>query len=264
MWLENPWVIGIGGGVASGFLVNWISRSLLSKKEDREYLQKIHSANNEMVYSLRPGISESQMPTAEILVALRNATARRYKVEASDLFSPGQLTEELIKEVMDSSFISASQKTEYCGRLSALVSEPPSRARHEGALNISGVASMKRGDSTVVLAEYRSRQVAMTSTLLGFVTATSAIMFSALEIFRKGTFHLPQNQIGKSLLPAMAAVVSIATATLASAIFIMLNRRARISASVERSRLKKSLGRSKKKNADEDNSIIQSDPPPEY
>jgi len=49
MWqfLNNPWTIGIGGGVFSGLLVTLITRYLFSRKENREYLQKIVTANHE-------------------------------------------------------------------------------------------------------------------------------------------------------------------------------------------------------------------------
>jgi hypothetical protein len=51
---------------------------------------------------------------------LINATARLYGVESANLFTPSQIAEELIKEVMDSSFISSSQKAEFCAKLTEL------------------------------------------------------------------------------------------------------------------------------------------------
>ena len=48
-WLNNTWVVGILGGVLSGFIVNYLSRIFLSKRENREYLQKVFSANREVI-----------------------------------------------------------------------------------------------------------------------------------------------------------------------------------------------------------------------
>ena len=38
---SNPWIVGIGGGVLSGFIVAYISRLIFSKRDNREYAQKI-------------------------------------------------------------------------------------------------------------------------------------------------------------------------------------------------------------------------------
>src|SRR6185312_1655389 len=102
-WYSNPWVVGVISGIPSGLLVNWVSRKLLGKREDREYLQKTLIANREVIYAIRPGISEGHIPTYEVLTALINATARRYGVEPEDLYTPKTISEELVKEVMDSS-----------------------------------------------------------------------------------------------------------------------------------------------------------------
>ncbi len=52
------WAIGIGGGILSGLIVAYISRLIFSKRDNREYAQKILQANNEVLYAVRPGISE--------------------------------------------------------------------------------------------------------------------------------------------------------------------------------------------------------------
>ena len=62
-FLSNPWVLGIGGGVLSGLLVTLITRYFFSKRENREYLQKIATANNEIIYAIRPAIAEKLMPS---------------------------------------------------------------------------------------------------------------------------------------------------------------------------------------------------------
>lgn len=56
--LNNAWVVGIGGGILSGLIVTVITRYLFSKKENSEYMQKVSSVNREIIYALRPGISE--------------------------------------------------------------------------------------------------------------------------------------------------------------------------------------------------------------
>ncbi len=43
-FLNNPWLIGIGGGIFSGFVVTYTSRAILSRRDRREYNQKVLSA----------------------------------------------------------------------------------------------------------------------------------------------------------------------------------------------------------------------------
>lgn len=60
--LNNPWVTGIGGGIISSLIVFFVTKYLFSKKENREYLQKIKTANNEILYSIRPLVIEKKLP----------------------------------------------------------------------------------------------------------------------------------------------------------------------------------------------------------
>src|SRR3990167_2316033 len=118
--LNNAWVVGIGGGILSGFVVAYISRLIFSRRDSREYAQKISQANHEILYAVRPGISEGVIPTNEVLRSLTSATARKYGVEISDMHDLNAISSELIKEVMDSSFISATAKREFCEKLSSI------------------------------------------------------------------------------------------------------------------------------------------------
>ena len=88
-FLNNAWVIGIGGGVLSGFFVTVFSRMILSRRDRGEYVQKLQSANREIIYALRPGISEGHVPNRQVVVLLINATARKYGVDIGDLVDPG-------------------------------------------------------------------------------------------------------------------------------------------------------------------------------
>jgi hypothetical protein len=84
--LNNPWVSEIVGGTLSGLSVNLFSRFLLSGRDQREYAQKLFGANREVVYAVRPGVSEGMVPTVDVLDALTEATARKYGVDRNDLY----------------------------------------------------------------------------------------------------------------------------------------------------------------------------------
>jgi len=93
--LNNPWVIGIGGGIFSGLIVTFISRLFLSRRDQREYAQKILGANREIIYAVRPGISEGIIHAVGVLDALVEATARKYGVDREDLYQPYEIAQDL-------------------------------------------------------------------------------------------------------------------------------------------------------------------------
>ena len=102
--------MGIGASILSGLFVTAVMSFFFSRRENKEYAQNLSAVNREVIYTMRPGISEGEIPSLEVLTALTNATARKYYVNGSDVYSPKQIAEELIKEIMDSSFISAETK----------------------------------------------------------------------------------------------------------------------------------------------------------
>src|SRR5690554_6703440 len=166
--LNNPWLVGIGGGVLSGLIVALVTRFLFSRRENKEYLQRVSAVNREIVYALRPGISEGKIPSGEVLQSLINATSRKHKVDASDAYSSRQIAEELIKDIMDSNFISAETKKSYCDNLAHLVKE-----RQE---EIKEVRKPEHGQAA---SELRQRMVMQMSVVLGITVSmmTMATVF---------------------------------------------------------------------------------------
>jgi hypothetical protein len=92
---NNPWVVGIAGGILSGLVVAWITRKIFSKRDNREYFQKVHAANQEVLYAIRPGISEEKIPTIEVIKHLISATARKYSIESSSMLTLSEISSEL-------------------------------------------------------------------------------------------------------------------------------------------------------------------------
>ena len=158
---NNAWVVGIGGGILSGLFVTIITRYLFSKKDNSEYMQKIVTVNREIVYALRPGISEGHIPDESVLSALANSTARKYKVERNEIFQSKQIAEELIKEIMDSSFISSDTKKKYCETLAHLVKE--SLPKNDA---LASVAEKKAVESDYRLSQRMSMVLGMTAALI--------------------------------------------------------------------------------------------------
>lgn len=109
---SHPWIVGIGAALISGLLVNLISKKF-GINSDKHYREKIDIANNEILYALRPSIAEGAMPSQQIIESLAKATARKYALKSENLMSPDDFADSLVKEVMDSNFLSHEKKIEY-------------------------------------------------------------------------------------------------------------------------------------------------------
>lgn len=187
---SNPWVVGIGAGILSGLVVAYVSRLIFSKRDNREYAQKISQANHEVLYAVRPGISEGVIPTNDILRSLILATARKYSVDVSDMHDLDDVSSELIKEVMDSSFISASAKQEFCEKLTAIKEEEamPQKVEFEKEQDIS--------------ARYRRQLVA---TLSGMVAVLTGMV--GVTITLRDTTIIEPKSLVYLAIPALVAIL---------------------------------------------------------
>ena len=122
--IANPWIVGIGGGVISSLIVFFITKFFLSKKENKEYEQKVRLATNEVVYAVRPLVIDKAIPANGVLAALRSAIAVKYGVKVSDVIGIKQLVSILVLEILSNSFLNSSQKNEYCNLLMTMKDEP--------------------------------------------------------------------------------------------------------------------------------------------
>jgi len=123
--LNNPWLVGIGGSVISGIIVWFVTTKLLTRKVNKEYLRRIDQANNEILYSLRPSIAGGKYPKREIISAIISSSARKYELQEKDLMDMKEIGENIIKEVMDNSFLSPQQKNDLCNELLELKKTEP-------------------------------------------------------------------------------------------------------------------------------------------
>jgi hypothetical protein len=214
--LNNAWIVGIGTGILSGLLVYWLLSLFLSKKKDREYQQQISGANKEVIYSIRSGIPENSLPTRDVVEALIHSTARRYYVQAAELYQPKEITEELIKEVMDSSFLSSAKKVEYCAALLPLGQKKPDMVLRMGStqdtdMEILNIRTEVRSANLVK----EARNTFVLSFVIGVLTALASGLFVVQKLFPsvETKIHL----VGKSV--GLAVVISLTVAAIVPLLF---------------------------------------------
>jgi hypothetical protein len=193
-FLNNPWFIGIVGGILSGLLTTVISRSIFSRRDRREYVQKTATANRDVIYAIRSGIPEGVVPSFEIVEAMIASAARKYGVETKDILSPKEVAEDLVKEVMDSSFISAKSKTEFCAQLAPLMVSPEAPKPVE----------VPRAMPSLALAEYRER----TYTLLSMMMGLFATLITFTLAFVRDGFDSPLGVFLPTFVGTMGVVVA--------------------------------------------------------
>ena len=84
--ISNAWFISIASSIISSTIVYWVSNRNFSKKQNKEYLQKINAANNEILYIIRPLIVDKMVPNYELVTSLINSTAKKYQVKLEDIY----------------------------------------------------------------------------------------------------------------------------------------------------------------------------------
>ncbi len=113
-FFTNSWTIGIGGGIVSGLIVFLVTSKIFSRRENKEYLQKVRIANNELLYAIRPLVVEQKLPTLEIINSILVSTAKKYNVQIADLYKRIDIADDLTKEIMDNPFLNSESKLQYC------------------------------------------------------------------------------------------------------------------------------------------------------
>lgn len=189
-FLNNPWITGIGGGAVSGFLVYFITSHLLSRKEDKEYSQKVKTANNDLLYALRPLVVQKQTLSSTVVESLVDSTARKHGVHQEDLLNVSSLANDLIREVMENIFLDPEKKIEFCEKIQKMYTKD---RKNETAKIVDGFIFEKNRFSS----QYISTLLAATVSLFVFLTsffiiARDNLFFEAfLDTASKEIFTLP-------------------------------------------------------------------------
>lgn len=176
--IANPWIVGIGGGVISSLIVFFITKFFLSKKENKEYEQKVRLATNDVVYAVRPLVIDKAIPANDVLAALRSAIAVKYGVKVSDVIGIKQLVSILVLEILSNSFLNSNQKNEYCNLLMTMKDEPkqtPSNDVHK-----------RKSERNLYISMMLS--LFCFSAVLGSVLASKEKNVEIVEVYKQGFF----------------------------------------------------------------------------
>lgn len=88
---------GILTGIISGFIVYIVTNGIVKKKGNTKRLEQINNANIDIIRSLKSYITESGLPSKEVIDAIIISTSRKYKVKIEEVYSIRIICEELIR-----------------------------------------------------------------------------------------------------------------------------------------------------------------------
>lgn len=193
-FISNAWTIGIGGGIVSGFIVFWVTNFFFTKREKKEYLQRVETANNEILYAIRPLIVSQKIPVQAIIESLILSTSRKYMVNTTNLYTTQRLVEDLIKEVLDNAFLDADRKLEYCNIVNKIVNQADKK----------NIDLTRDTPKTIISYEGKDTKVTEMSLILSVIAAIATLAFVLYD--KNQERFIPTNLF--SLLLPMAAVLA--------------------------------------------------------
>ncbi|WP_298035244.1 hypothetical protein [uncultured Dysosmobacter sp.] len=185
-FLQNPWVVGIGGGIISGIIVFFITNWIYKRKDASKYLEQISRANTDIIQTLKPYVAEQGLPEKEIVDAIIVSTARKYNVKSDELYSIRIICEELIREIVENVYVASDKKREYSLQLKEYL-QAPSSEQHKQLL-ISDIKKEIDNADTIMETNYRRKTATMISMLLSLFAGCLTVI---LSVFSTTFFDTP-------------------------------------------------------------------------
>ncbi len=179
-FLQNSWVIGIGGGLISGVIVFFVSNWIMSRKNNTEYVRQIQLANAEVINILKPYISDNGLPDKRVLDAIISSVSRKYKIKKDELYSITIFCEELIREIIGNVYVSNDKKSEHSRQLSEYINNLELSKTVNEAIDKSTEISV-RSDYRQRLSKQYSILLSLTATMLTFFALVISVMEDKLN-----------------------------------------------------------------------------------
>lgn len=210
-FLNNQWLIGIGTSIISGIIVFFITKKFFSTKENKEYSQKVKTANNEILYAIRPLVVQKKIPQIDIINSLILSISNKYNVVVGDLYKITSLINDLINEVMSNAFLSSEQKLELCNLLQGMKQTEKKDADNENIID-------HKADSKAASTTYLSLIVSIMASMM-------ALMVFVFNYFKEKNMILTESKLsGSFLITFITVLIAITTLTMTAALKIFKDK----------------------------------------
>lgn len=116
-FFKNAWFIAISSGIISGLVVFFVTKWIMKKKTNSEYLKEVRQANYSVISALKPYIAENGLPDIQTIQAVIQSISRKHGVKNTDMYSIKEYCEELIREILENVYVSSEKKKQYSEQL---------------------------------------------------------------------------------------------------------------------------------------------------
>jgi hypothetical protein len=110
LWYDNPWVIGLATGVASGIILALITPIILRRRREREIAIGRERAAEDFLSALRPSVATGNFPSSSIVESVWRASAYNRGLDAKLTVPAVGLLDVLATEVMASPFVNSDSR----------------------------------------------------------------------------------------------------------------------------------------------------------
>ncbi len=199
--LNNQWITGVGTSLISGLLVFFLTKRFFTDRQNKEYNQRIKTANNEILYAIRPLIVEKTKPNLQILNSVLHSTVKKYNVELADIYNTYSLCDDLTNEIMSNSFLSSEQKIELSGLINDL--------KNDESTNKDSIKT-----ETLLTVKNNKNSINSMSLILSLTVAMMTLLFVLLEFqglktsIGRNDFEFVFIILVATLVPMMALVLT--------------------------------------------------------
>ncbi|MEJ2905076.1 hypothetical protein WAE58_21705 [Pedobacter panaciterrae] len=140
-FFNSAWTIGIFGSIISGIVVYFFTEYLGKKRINKKLEETIRLANSEIIYAIRPLLVAKTLPSKDVIKALLSATSRKYELPEDSIISVKDISNQIVKEILDNSFLSAENKLFYSNLIIPL--EDPSEKASDYESQLASIEEFK-------------------------------------------------------------------------------------------------------------------------
>lgn len=170
--LENTWFVSIVGGIISGIisgiLVYFITDFILKKKNRKEYLNRVESANIAVLNYLRDYVLNNGIPEVAVLDAVKATTAGDYNVKKDELLSNREICQKYVQEIIGNVYIPNDGKVKYLGTLQKYIESCKEEIKTVSVFNVVDKNEKRMASISSVIAAIATVLASLIPTLIEF------------------------------------------------------------------------------------------------
>lgn len=177
-WLNNPWISGVIIGIISGLIVYVLTDKFFGKQKQREHRKIIINANNNVLQNVKSFFIQKQILKREIIESMIQAVAIQNNLNREELFNIKDIGGLLVKEFMETSFLSVDNKKLICEEVyNTLFTEA---SEQQNVPKASSDIIIRRNESSLQISLVMALSTAMMTLLYTVTTFKTDMRFGFL------------------------------------------------------------------------------------